>query len=107
MNADSGFLMNFVTFILISQVLSGCASGKPSDELLNRLVAGSEFGQNDVILNDEGWWRLEDAECTEGQAPQSYTYLDFSDPSYSLTLEYDGGCNLLGKTVEKRNVNEL
>lgn len=93
-----------------SLVLLGCSlvgSGKPSSELLDRLEIGSGFERNDDILNSEGWWRMGEDTCSVGSSSNDHVYLDFSDPSYAIRLEYDQECNLVRRQVERREVNEL
>lgn len=88
---------------------SSCMASEPEAKIRERLIEGSSFDANHLLLRKDGWIVISDnGFCIVTSTQESkYIYVRESNPSYLLILSYSNACTLVSVVVRRRNNNEL
>lgn len=83
------------------------ALADPETEIRTKLLVGSEFRNNRMILMEDGWILISGEECPDGDNNGEYVYVREADPTYSLILNYSRKCTLRDIHLRRRYKSEL
>ncbi len=99
--------LGFLSFLFLASC-SLFGPGNEETEMLDKLVAGSEFASNHQMLSEAGWLMSYGTECrADLPSEPDRWYFRGNDPTYSLILIYSKNCKLESAQLKRRRGTEL